>query len=300
MILPGLLPRWVPRRTAGLGLAFALWLASALLHRPVSDLLDGYPVQYVTYAMYAAALAFAVWLCVRLRSGERPLRTAAAWGLLAGAVVVCHFTLVTIGVEVIHYPQYALVAVLFAHALDAERENRLVLEVLLIATALSAADEALQYLFFMRGQTYFDFNDLLLNQIGVLAGLLLYYGLPAPRRTERRRPLLRWLLVGCIGIGIGVATALASDVLRVRPDGDFAGSAVSTDGGLRVYLQLETRAHAAWRRSRSGGSYYVLGAFGWLASFLATTMIACLVERTWPVRRMRVGRQRKASRLTDR
>ena len=291
--------RWIPTGAPGLALAFALWLASALLHRPVSDLLDGYPIQYATYAMYAAALALAAWLGVRSMGGERPWLALAAWGLLVAAAVICHFTLVTIGVEVIHYPQYALVAVLFAHALDAERQNRLVLEVLLIATVLSAVDEALQYLFFMRGQTYFDYNDLLLNQIGVLAGLLLYYGLPGPRSAARRRGLLRWLLVGCFGLVVAIAAALASEVLRVRPDGDFSGGAVATDGGLRVYLQLEARAHGAWRRSRSGGGYYVLGAFGWLVCFLATTMLAGLVERPWPARSVGKERERKTSRLID-
>ena len=282
MTPPSLTHQGTPLRALLLALAFVLWLASALLHRPVSDLLDAFPLRYAIYAIVGATLAFAAWPVVRLVRSERPWLAAAVWAVLIGAVVVCHFTLITIAVEVIHYPQYALIAVLFAYALDAERERRLVLEVLLIATALSAVDEALQYLFFMRGQTYFDYNDLLLNQIGALAGLLFYYGFPAPRRAARRRPLLRWLLVGCVAIGAILVAALASDVLRVRPDRDFADSAVAADGGLRVYLQLERGAHAAWRRARGGGSYYVLGAFGWLVSLLPTMLIAYVVERPWP------------------
>ena len=272
-----------------LSLAMAFWLANALLHRQVSDLLDGRwdtpfgtiaAVHGATYALYAATPLFAAWLVVRIAAGGQKLLAAAAWCLLAGAIALCHFTLVTIAVEAVHYPQYALIALAFAYVLDPKRQKRLVLEPLLIVAVLSAGDEALQYLYLMDGQSYFDFNDLLLNQLGILAGLLFYYGFPRQRlATRSARPLLKALLTGYAIAAIAVAAATASGILIAKPDAAFAGSALATDEGLRIYLQLERAAHAAWMNSRSGGVYYVLGALGWLASFLATLAAGWLVEK---------------------
>ena len=273
---------------ARLALAVTVWLVSALAHRLVSDVLGQRletpfgsiaAVHAATYAMYAAALPFAAWLLRRIAVRERAALAAAAWCLLVVAIVACHLTLVTIAVEIIHYPQYALIAVLFAYALDPLRQERLILETLLVVAALSAADEALQYLHLMSGQNYFDFNDLLLNQIGALAGLLLYYGFPRQSLAVRRpRSLLKVLVVGYCVVAVVVGVALGGGALIAAPDEAFTGSALATDG-WRVYLQLEPAVHAAWRESRSGGMYYVLGAFGWLLGFLVTLLIGWLIER---------------------
>ena len=226
-------------------------------------------------------------LARRARGAPARVPTVALWGALLAIAVGCHGTLVTIDIEVIHYPQYALVAVLLAAALDADRQRRWLLEVVLISALLSVIDEAWQYFHSMKPAQYFDFNDLVLNQIGTLAGLLWYYGFPRGGRVEatRRRRLLAAMLALVALCAAICGWLAATGILIVTPV-----SAIQEDGiwqvsdGLRVVLQYAPGIFDNWRPSRSGGTYFVLGPGLWLAFMAATTLVVWAVER-----RLRAG-----------
>ena len=280
--------------------ALGVWFVAAIAHRKVSDAVGEEfatpwgaftPIEYTTEAMVATVLVLAAGLCRRaLRGGAGTgretgardrLGTLALWALLLAVMAVCHQTLVTIDIEVIHYPQYALVAVLLAHALDPHRRRRVLLDVVLISAALSLLDEALQYFHLMDKARYFDFNDLALNQLGTLAGLLWWYGFPrGAEATPGPKPLRRVLLIATSLAAAACAILVLAGVLVVNPATPITqDGTVRWAGGLRVVLQWTPDIYDNMRPSRSGGTYFVMGPLTWLATFLGTLLAAWLPER---------------------
>ena len=274
-----------------LALALGVWLASVLLHRVVSDAVGEpvatpwgafRPIDYTTEAAAVLSLAALIALGRAAWHGGARRATCVLWGLLLALMIACHLALVTIDIEVIHYPQYALVAVLLARALDPRRHGCPLLEVVLLSVALSTVDEAVQYLHLMRDARYFDFNDLALNQLGTLAGLLWHYGFPRAGRgtPAATRPLLRGLLIGAALCAATAGGLVYAGVLVVNPQAPITqADTVRLAGGLRVVLQWTPDIYNAWRPSRSGGTYFVIGPLPWLALLLATTLATWLVER---------------------
>lgn len=274
-----------------LAVALGVWLATVLLHRVVSDAVGEpvatpwgafRPIDYTTEAAAALLLATLIALGRAAWHGGARRATCALWGLLLALMIACHLALVTIDIEVIHYPQYALVAVLLARALDPRRRGCPLLEVVLLSVALSTVDEAVQYLHLMRDARYFDFNDLALNQLGTLAGLLWHYGFPRAGRSAPavKRPLLRGLLIGAALCAATAGGLVYTGALVVNPQAPITqADTVRLAGGLRVVLQWTPEIYNAWRPSRSGGTYFVIGPLPWLALLLATTLATWLVER---------------------
>ena len=283
-----------------LTLALSCWLAMAAPHRLVADAVaKGFeaPWGFLVPARYAGAVigcsiaALLAYLLAHAFRGQGRLPTLGLWTLWLALAFACQQVLVTAPAEAIHYPQYALVAVLLAHALDPTRQRVWLTEPVLAGAALSLVDEGLQYLLLMDGPAYFDFNDLALNQLGGLAGLLLYYGFPAaaPRSADQRRWRVRLLAGYAIAAAI-VCVLLASGVLALRPEAPIALDDLwSTADGPRLFLQREPDAHAGFRASRSGDDYYVLGPFGWLITLAATLLLAWRAEAEFrePPRRHR-------------
>lgn len=279
--------------------ALGVWFATAIAHRKVSDAVGEEfatpwgaltPIEYTTEAMVATALVLAAVLLRRaVRGGAEAGRgvrdqigTLALWALLLAAMAVCHHTLVTIDIEVIHYPQYALVAVLLAYALDPHRQRRVLLDVVLISAALSLLDEALQYFHLMDKARYFDFNDLALNQLGTLAGLLWWYGFPsgADAAAPGPQPLRRVLLTATGLAAAACAILVVAGVLVVNPATPITqDGTVRFAGGLRVVLQWTPDIYDNMRPSRSGGTYFVMGPLTWSATFLGTLLAAWVPER---------------------
>lgn len=287
-------PRWRARGGARLAMALSCWLAMAAPHRLVADAVaKGFeapwgafvPAHYADAAVGCSVAALFAYLLLRARRGQRGLPTFGLWALWLALAAACQQVLVTAPAEAIHYPQYALVAVLLARALDPTRQRGWLIEPALAGAALSLADEGLQYLLLMDGPAYFDFNDLALNQLGGLAGLLLYYGfprhglsMPAPRGVDQRRWRVR-LLTGYAVAAAIVCALLASGLLALRPEApigldDLWGAA----DGPRLFLQREPDAHGGFRAAKSGGDYYVLGPLGWLVTLAATLLLAWRAE----------------------
>ena len=280
-------PRFVWRLAA----ALSAWLAMALLHRRVSDLVGEAlptpwgpitPINHVTTAAILVGIALLAGLLWRSRAAAGAvLGTWALWGGLVAVTGVCQWLLATIAIEAIHYPQYALVAGLLAWALDPTRRRRRVLEVVLICAGLSLADEALQYLHLMQRARYFDFNDLVFNQLGVLAGLLWYYGFPGPPRPAVAEPRLLFALLVATAAGAVVCAGLgAAGWLVLTPTEPITQDGVwRLRGGPRIVLQWSAGTYDKMQASRSGGRYFVMGPRLWLAFMVATSLAAWALQR---------------------
>jgi hypothetical protein len=118
--------------------------------------------------------------------------------------VLIQQSLLVASVENIHYPQYALLAVLLGRAGFAAEASWLA------ATGLGVIDELYQYLFLPRGRpTYLDWNDMVLNGLGAAFGTVALF---LSRRRFRGDPVCR------PGIAIGLAGgALLAALFAGRP-----------------------------------------------------------------------------------
>lgn len=85
-------------------------------------------------------------------------------------IIISFNTLLTVNVEIIHFVQYALLAILLFPLLNNYRDT------LFYATIFAIIDEGHQYLVLAPLRTdYFDFNDVIIDLIGATLGLLLFW-----------------------------------------------------------------------------------------------------------------------------
>jgi hypothetical protein len=186
-----------PRKATILPVALAL--SYPLLHLWVSERFDalsqaiGWP-QYNRLMLWAmpAVLAVALIGGSLVPWGEVPTRWT--WMRLAGVgglAVAAQVLLVVANVELIHFPQYALlVGVLGAAGLAPEAAYW-------AATGWGAMDELYQHLviYSHRPGTYLDLNDMVLNALGAAFAALLLRPRPAGASSAR------WLAALAGGVG---------------------------------------------------------------------------------------------------
>ncbi|MEP5763434.1 MAG: VanZ family protein [Halieaceae bacterium] len=251
------------------GLIF--WLANAAGHLAFSRLITSaidtplgtlVPIHYTRPIMLLVMMIVSGLLLARAQAAPRRLKTALCWGLLLLLMTGCTLLLMTTGVETIHFLQYGIISGLLALALDPGRRSWPLLEIALIALLLSVLDELNQYVYLTAVQgNYFDFNDLILNQLGVIAGLLFYYGFsdrPAPQPggiPGLRRGLFYLyavLLVICL-------LSFLTGFMAVSPSASVPPGGILQDGGgPTFYLQREPRLYGNSLPTFSSGLYYVV------------------------------------------
>ncbi|OQY41743.1 MAG: hypothetical protein B6240_14825 [Desulfobacteraceae bacterium 4572_87] len=162
------------------------WLGTSLLHleiskiivSPVSTPLGAFtPAHYSRHFAWTLLFLGTLFVFFTAINGKARLRTALYWILWGAAVYGANRLLVCSPNEYVHYPQYAFLAVLLVIWRDPHRERWPVGNLIFWGTALGVADELMQYIFVCPSYgDYLDFNDFLLNELGVVAGLLLVYG----------------------------------------------------------------------------------------------------------------------------
>ena len=169
--------------------------------------------------------------------------------------------------EYAHYPQYALLAWLIAHALDAQRERWPVLTVVLITTLTGAVDETLQYLWTTSSYSrYLDFNDWLVNLLAGWAGVMLFYGFANPPAVRPRHAVnpQTWLSGRRVAAGVVPAILLALAALSLwRPAVYLSppeGLEVPPGGRLQgvLYLQRSAVEYGHWHPGPRHGRYWVM------------------------------------------
>jgi hypothetical protein len=164
---------------------------------------------------------FILWIIIKILKGEQRFQKTICWFFTISLVIVSYQLLVVFNVEIIHYPQYAILAIL-VYAL-VKRFG----ETIFWVTLAGAFDEAYQYFFLLRDnvQVHFDFNDIVLNLIGGGIGIVLIYTLLDlkpdihlfHRNTSRKwNTMMIWVLGGCIVIG-GIFL-YAVGILRFYPE----------------------------------------------------------------------------------
>jgi hypothetical protein len=238
-------------------LRFSIWLVRQRVtssgQMAYSDLVPGVAL--------ATGIGLIVWIGLRLRHSPRPWLTSAYWLLwLAAAVLIDHYLTFSIN-EFAHYPQYALLALLLARAMDPRRTRWLVGRVLFWTTLAGIGDELLQYLWITTSYSeYLDFNDFLSNLLAAAAGMLLYYGPAAapPRASTYRKPVAELLVTSAIVIA--VLAGFQTDRLVYRPAEKIppGGIVQTVDGRYKLYLQRGPDFYGSWPVGPRHGRYHVM------------------------------------------
>jgi hypothetical protein len=215
-------------------------------------------VPYVT-VLAAVGLCLWVWRQSRAASSARLRVVGLSWLVwLACCIMVDRWLTFTVN-EYAHYPQFALLAWLWARALDGERARWPVLRVVLITTLLGAMDETAQYLWTTKSYShYLDFNDWLVNGLAAWAGVMLFYGFhePAPS-VPLWRTRAAWA-AAALALALALGTAVATcGCVRLTPDPGVQVGPGGMDQKV-LYLQRAQGWYGHWHPGPRHGRYWVI------------------------------------------
>jgi hypothetical protein len=220
-----------------LALAGCLVIANLFLHLPISDVCDwararwGFPLYDRAALIGIPLLTLAVLVPLVRRHAARwrqPIIWCVALSLLVMSVAVQRWMLVA-NIELIHFPQFGLIAaLLLAAGLTAE-------PAWLLATAAGILDETYQQLVIYAGRkdTYLDFNDMILNAIG--AAWIVVAFAPQTSVTKRwwRWPRSAYWLLPLIVVALLIAPPQFAPFLR-------------TSAGFTLYRVIGPTEALAW------------------------------------------------------
>ena len=160
-------------------LAISVYFAVCLVfHRRVNEFFDVF-LQWMTYPQFnnyvfeivvALAVITLALLVATVRYNKRGVRWLPVLGVWITLAVLAHYLLFVSNIEAVHYPQYAILAIMI-YALTGRETVSVVL-----TTLLGAIDEANQYfiLYADRSDLYMDYNDIILNLLGAVFGIAAY------------------------------------------------------------------------------------------------------------------------------
>lgn len=133
-----------------------------------------------------------------------------------GLTILSINTILIVNIELIHFIQYAALAILFFPLTLRYTDT------LFWVTFLSALDEAYQYWFIAPERTnYYDFNDVVINMLGVVFGLIM---IRTSQRTHdlsvsNERPFYKnSILIGLIVMIITTVILFATNIMAVYPN----------------------------------------------------------------------------------
>ena len=181
--------------------------------------------------------------------------------------------------EAFHYPQYALLAILIARALDPGHRLLVAGRVLVWTTFAGVLDELLQYLWITASYShYFDFNDVLVNLVAATAGVLLWAG-SAPGAVRVRANAPKTALAVVASLALVIAAAIGVGRLQLSPPHDLPPGGLHRDAGGRLvlYAQRSRGQYGSWQPAVRRQSYYVLAPRDGMAAVALAAALATVV-----------------------
>ena len=252
------------------------WLGASLLHleiskiivSPVSTSLGPIEIQLGTPADYSCHFAWGLlilgtfFVLFTAVKGKARLWTIVYWIMWGAALYGANRLLVFSPNEYAHYPQYALLAVLLVSWRDPHREKWPIGNLIFWGTALGVADELMQYFFICPSYgDYLDFNDFLLNELGIVAGLLLVYGFKEQGATIKPLlPMYKTRAFKTIIISFAIVSLLIlTDHLKITPPEKIPpGGFFAVNGRTTLYLERKPGITGNWNHLADRKAYYVL------------------------------------------
>ncbi len=246
-------------------LPLVYFLALSLPHHPFSRWLDaefiipyGFETMQLVADIGSYALLFFVLLAAMTlyrRLGQGAVYHIGLWILVGFTIYAADRTLIVNNIERIHYPEYALMALLFN--LSVRSENL----VFLASSFAGIADEFLQFSMDPQKTGYLDFNDIVLNTLGAGLGVAIII---AFRRKDDEEPSayekrFRGVSLAVTAVSAGLAL-MALAVGRVIPVVDTAAnrSVISEVNGKLSFILGFERHEDLWIKSDYGKVFHIL------------------------------------------
>jgi len=251
--------------------AIAYYLAATLLHDRVSKLYEQVFLHFgresMEFFLHGASLVLAgivlaaAWRFLAGR-GSRIGVAAVLWAVGLGLALVADTVLIVTNVERIHYPQYAILALLMIPVLPSY------FTVLVACAAAGAVDEFLQFAILPHYTQYLDFNDFFLNLTGAGLGLALHasFGKASPMELSRPKPvdakavaLTLLLIIGLLGAGA------AGRIVHQAPVREGYPLIQQVEGNKALVLSFRTK-DGFWTTAAHGRTYHILSPLGGAAT----------------------------------
>jgi hypothetical protein len=269
---------------------FLYFIATVLFHKPVAQLSLRIErrVTYTSYnqgwgliALIALALVFGAVL-YRILKHEDVLFNLLFLTLTYGLIGITHWAVLAVNLEYIHVMQFSLLV--FPILALSRRFG----ETIFWIGLLGAVDELYQYyVVWWPHQSYYDFNDVILDIAGGAFMVLLIY-LWHKRDSLFPRgllPKIRWLKSPSLYLAAGILLitllAYASGLLSFYPEAEMG-----PESQAAILLSRDPKASQFWSVFEKGKTYHIVGAGEWMALLLLSTGLYSLLD--W---RLRTGRQ---------
>lgn len=245
-------------------LEFSLWLV-----RPREGAFGSFRyADFVPVPVVAGLLGLVVCLYRQLRACKQPVRLALWWLVWFACVVAFDRYLTFSSNEIAHYPQYAFLAWLIAHALDPDKVRWVPGRILFWTTLFGMVDEFQQYVWIAPSYgMHLDFNDFLVNLIAAAAGAMLYYGASLDAHVRWRvsegtgRPFVEIIVAGVLAVAI--LMLLVTDRIATMPSAEVppGGLMYSEERDWRLYLEREAGILGSLSAGQRHGHYFILDPF---------------------------------------
>ncbi len=246
-------------------------IGGMLLHVEVSYLVVGkypevtgefVPREYSVEFSIFVLMLIAVYFFAAVRKGRRLKATLIYWTIYAVVLVIFYLYISLHQVEIIHLIQYSGAAILLGYSLDPGRKKFLFGKILFLGTILGIIDELLQYYAVSPGHIYLDFNDFFVNSLGVIGGLLFYYGfkeLPEAA-SSRLKPFYQTKRFSfCVVFFTLITVFMLQGYLQISPPYKIKpGSVEAVDGQLVVFMERVPGLLGSWQKHFVEGLYYAL------------------------------------------
>ncbi len=262
------------------------WLSTSLLHlefskiiiAPVSTPLGEFTPSHFSFHLgWALLILLAFFVFFQAISGKTRLRTLFYWTLWGAALYGTNRYLVFSTNEYAHYPQYALLAVLLVCWRDPRRDKWPIGNLIFWGTALGIIDEVIQYLFVCPSYgDYLDFNDFLLNELGIVAGLFLAYGFRIqPAAIKPLTPIYKTRAFKCLILSSAFILLLVlAGRLKISPPQNIPpGGIFAVQGTKALYIERRPGITGAWNHAGGNRVYYVLSPSAGLSLLLVLGLV---------------------------
>lgn len=217
-----------------------------------------------------------IYLIYRYRKGVNRLYTI-LYIYFCTLFIYIYFELYSLHpVEVIHIIHYSVLTLLLGCTFDRERRNFFFTEFVFIGFFIGFVDELLQYLVLIPAQKFLDFNDIYVNMLGAIAGILLFYSfVPLPLKTIKGLGFLSRKINLVISIFVlFTITLILSGNIRFSSDHFIEPGATEIIRGETVlYLERYPGILGSYLKHFIEGYFYNLNLFEWLVLSLITLFI---------------------------
>lgn len=219
---------------------------------------------------------FCLWMFLGLRRHSRTWIAGMYLAVSLAVAVACFHSLLCMNIEVVHFPQYAILAVLLFARTGSFCQT------IVWAVLCGLIDEGYQYLYlYPDRRIYMDFNDVILNTVGAGMGLAMIFVTGVEGRwtegEDSSRPFRKSFAAIAAGIAaLTTAAMCATGFLRLF--------AVDNAGHRGIVLRRNGPLAEFWTRTNWGKTFHEVQPHEWFAASVLLIIFFSLLDRFDPCR----------------